>query len=146
MVTIKCIPWLFRLVFKSLRQIVGGELRVLLSGGAPLAPAAHDYCRTVLGIVLLQVQCPRDSTAPGTQCLRDSTAPGKQCLRDSNAPGTHCSTRNSTAPGTQCLRDCTALGHSVLGIVLLQVYSDLGIVLLQVYSDLGIVLLQDTVY
>jgi len=47
-------PIMDKLVFTSLRGIVGGRLRVLLSGGAPLAPDAHDYCRTVLGITLLQ--------------------------------------------------------------------------------------------
>jgi len=47
-------PIMDRLIFKNLRGIVGGQLRVLLSGGAPLAPDAHDYCRTVLGVTLLQ--------------------------------------------------------------------------------------------
>ena len=46
---------LFRFIFGKLRTVVGGNLRVLLSGGAPLAPDAHEYCRTVLGISLLQV-------------------------------------------------------------------------------------------
>jgi len=47
-------PIMDRLIFGKLRQIIGGRVRVLLSGGAPLAPDSHNYCRTVLGITLLQ--------------------------------------------------------------------------------------------
>ena len=44
-----------RIIFNKFKAIVGGNLRVLLSGGAPLAPDAHDFVRTCLGITLLQV-------------------------------------------------------------------------------------------
>jgi len=47
-------PIMDRLIFSKLRLIIGGRVRVLLSGGAPLAPDSHNYCRTVLGITLLQ--------------------------------------------------------------------------------------------
>merc|ERR1719260_723507 len=42
------------LIFKKFRAAVGGKVRLLLSGGAPLAPEAHDFCRTSLCIKLLQ--------------------------------------------------------------------------------------------
>ena len=45
-----------RIIFNKFKAIVGGNLRVLLSGGAPLAPDAHDFVRTCLGITLLQVR------------------------------------------------------------------------------------------
>ena len=43
-----------RLIFSKFRAIVGGNLRLLLSGGAPLAADAHDFVRTCLCITLLQ--------------------------------------------------------------------------------------------
>merc|ERR1719431_1776293 len=33
-------------IFNKFKASVGGNLRILLSGGAPPAPDAHDYCRT----------------------------------------------------------------------------------------------------
>ena len=48
-------PVMNRLIFTKFRAIIGGNIRVLLSGGAPLAADAHDFVRTCLGITLLQV-------------------------------------------------------------------------------------------
>jgi len=42
------------LVFSKFKAILGGRMRAMLSGGAPLAPDSHDFCRTCLGITLLQ--------------------------------------------------------------------------------------------
>ena len=47
-------PIMDRIVFKKFKAALGGRMRLLLSGGAPLAPDAHDFCRTCLGIQLLQ--------------------------------------------------------------------------------------------
>ena len=44
-----------RLVFKSIRALLGGRVRAMMSGGAPLSPATHEYLRAVLGVDLLQV-------------------------------------------------------------------------------------------
>ena len=44
-----------RLVFKSIRALLGGRVRAILSGGAPLSPSTHEYLRAVLGVDLLQV-------------------------------------------------------------------------------------------
>jgi len=64
-------PIMDRLIFGNLRSIIGGRVRVLLSGGAPLAPDAHAYCRTVLGITLCQGYGLTETTA--TSSIPDST-------------------------------------------------------------------------
>jgi len=63
-------PIMNMLVFKKFRAAVGGRVRILLSGGAPLAPAAHDFCRTVLCIKLLQGYGLTETAA--TACICDS--------------------------------------------------------------------------
>jgi len=47
-------PILDRLIFRSVRMLVGGRVRAILSGGAPLSEDTHDYLRNVLGVILLQ--------------------------------------------------------------------------------------------
>ena len=44
-----------RLIFRSIRLLVGGRVRAIMSGGAPLAPDTHDYLKSVLGCPILQV-------------------------------------------------------------------------------------------
>ena len=51
-------PIMDRLMFGSIRALVGGRVRAILSGGAPLAPDIHDYLRTVFGCPILQVPDP----------------------------------------------------------------------------------------
>ena len=43
-----------RSVSRTIRLLVGGRVRAILSGGAPLSEATHDYLRNVLGVILLQ--------------------------------------------------------------------------------------------
>jgi len=47
-------PIMDRLIFRSIRMLVGGRVRAIMSGGAPLSEDTHDYLRTVLGVILLQ--------------------------------------------------------------------------------------------
>jgi len=47
-------PLMDRLIFKSVRQLLGGRVKLLLSGGAPLSPETHNYIRTCIGCPLLQ--------------------------------------------------------------------------------------------
>jgi len=47
-------PIMDRLIFRSIRLLVGGRVRAIMSGGAPLSPHTHDYLRSVLGVILLQ--------------------------------------------------------------------------------------------
>ncbi len=43
-----------QLVFKKVRAAMGGRVRLIVSGGAPLAPHDEDFCKVALG-PLLQV-------------------------------------------------------------------------------------------
>ena len=57
---LKCInngeitPIMDYLIFRSIRLLVGGRVRAIMSGGAPLAPDTHDYLKSVLGCPILQ--------------------------------------------------------------------------------------------
>jgi len=57
---LKCInngeitPIMDYLIFRSIRSLVGGRVRAIMSGGAPLAPDTHDYLKSVLGCPILQ--------------------------------------------------------------------------------------------
>jgi len=62
-------PIMNRIIFKKFKVILGGKLRCLLSGGAPLAPDAHDFCRTCLGLTLLQGYGLTETAA--TACIPD---------------------------------------------------------------------------
>ena len=59
-------PILNALIFKNMRAIVGGRIRLLLSGGAPLSPDTHDYVRNALCLPLVQGYGLTESCACGT--------------------------------------------------------------------------------
>jgi len=63
-------PIMNKLIFNKFKMAVGGNLRFLFSGGAPLAPDTHDYCRTMLGIALLQGYGLTETCA--TACIPDA--------------------------------------------------------------------------
>ena len=48
-------PILDFLIFNKMSAIVGGKIRLLLSGGAPLSPDTHDFVRCALDLPLVQV-------------------------------------------------------------------------------------------
>ena len=64
-------PIMNKIIFSKFRAIVGGNLRCLLSGGAPLASDAHDFVRTCLGITLLQGYGLTETCA--TACIPDGS-------------------------------------------------------------------------
>ena len=43
-------PLINRLIFSKVTAVVGGRLKFLVTGGAPLAPASQEFIRTVLGL------------------------------------------------------------------------------------------------
>eukprot|EP00892_Ulva_mutabilis_P009732 jgi/Ulvmu1/7130/UM034_0036.1 len=43
-----------RLVFKKLKQTLGGQLKLVVSGGAPLAPHVEQFLRVILGAPVVQ--------------------------------------------------------------------------------------------
>ena len=47
-------PLINRLLFSKVAQMVGGNLKFLVTGSAPLAPVAQEFVRTVLGIQFSQ--------------------------------------------------------------------------------------------
>jgi len=47
-------PLMDKLIFKNVRLLIGGRVRVLLTGGAPLSPETHDYIRVCMGCPVLQ--------------------------------------------------------------------------------------------
>jgi len=47
-------PILDFLIFNKMSAIVGGKIRLLLSGGAPLSPDTHDFVRCALDLPLVQ--------------------------------------------------------------------------------------------
>jgi len=63
-------PIMNKLIFNKFKAVVGGRIKILLSGGAPLAPAAHDFCRTCLCIKLLQGYGLTETCA--TACIPDA--------------------------------------------------------------------------
>ena len=53
-------PLMDRLIFKNVRALVGGRLRVIFSGGAPLSQESHQFLRACLGCPVLQVRTSMD--------------------------------------------------------------------------------------
>jgi len=47
-------PVLDFLIFRNVKKLVGGRIRVMLSGGAPLSSETHDYIRVCLSVPLVQ--------------------------------------------------------------------------------------------
>ena len=47
-------PIMDTLIFRSIRKLVGGRIRLMLSGGAPLSPETHEYIRTTFSLPLVQ--------------------------------------------------------------------------------------------
>ena len=44
-----------RVVFNKIRALLGGSMDFILVGGAPLCPETHDFIRTCLGVMVVQV-------------------------------------------------------------------------------------------
>jgi len=47
-------PIMDKLIFKNVRALIGGRIRVIFTGGAPLSPESHEFIRTCMGCPLLQ--------------------------------------------------------------------------------------------
>ena len=40
-------------LLSSFRMLIGGKVRVMLTGGAPLAPETHDYIRYIIFVLMM---------------------------------------------------------------------------------------------
>ena len=59
-------PLLERLIFKKLRQILGGRIDMMIVGGAPLASKTQEFVRTCLDARLVQGYTMTETTCSGT--------------------------------------------------------------------------------
>jgi len=68
-------PMVDKLVFNKIKALLGGKMRFVISGGAPLSPETHDFIRTCLGVTLVQGYSLTETTCTGT-CMeaKDATA------------------------------------------------------------------------
>ena len=49
-------PILNSIVFRKIRLLLGGHIRIMMAGGAPLSKETHDFMRVCVGAPLLQVR------------------------------------------------------------------------------------------
>ena len=47
-------PILDLIVYRKIRKMLGGHVRLMFSGGAPLSPETNDFIRVCIGAPLLQ--------------------------------------------------------------------------------------------
>ncbi|XP_046560300.1 LOW QUALITY PROTEIN: long-chain-fatty-acid--CoA ligase 5-like [Haliotis rubra] len=52
-----------RLLFKKIQKILGGKIRLIISGSAPLSPAVLDFLRATMGCMVLEGYGQTESTA-----------------------------------------------------------------------------------
>jgi len=63
-------PIMNLLIFRKMKALVGGNVRTMISGGAPLAPDVQEYVRACLGVTLLQGYGLTETC--GTACIPDT--------------------------------------------------------------------------
>ncbi|GFT22553.1 long-chain-fatty-acid--CoA ligase 4 [Nephila pilipes] len=59
-------PILNRLLFGKIKDIVGGRLRIMACGGAPLSPDTHDFIRMALDVQMIQAYGMTETAASAT--------------------------------------------------------------------------------
>ena len=47
-------PIMDRLIFRNVRKLLGGQVKMMMVGGAPLSPETHSYIKAVMGTPVLQ--------------------------------------------------------------------------------------------
>jgi len=62
----KSTPLCDKLVFGKIRALLGGKIRMILTGGAPLSSETHDFIRTCLSPVVVQGYSLTESCCTGT--------------------------------------------------------------------------------
>jgi len=69
-------PIMDRLIFRAVRRLIGGNVRMILTGGAPLSPQTHEYIRTCMGCPVLQGYGLTETCACGTLMQLDEMSLG----------------------------------------------------------------------
>ena len=64
-------PIMDMIVFRKIRILLGGKMRLMLAGGAPLSKEVHDFMRVCLGSTLLQGYGLTEVTACATLMAMD---------------------------------------------------------------------------
>ena len=64
-------PILDTIVFRKIRILLGGRMRLMLAGGAPLSKEVHDFMRVCLGSTLIQGYGLTEVTACATLMAMD---------------------------------------------------------------------------
>eukprot|EP00088_Acartia_fossae_P064569 TRINITY_DN79496_c0_g1_i1.p1 TRINITY_DN79496_c0_g1~~TRINITY_DN79496_c0_g1_i1.p1 ORF type:complete len:709 (-),score=80.37 TRINITY_DN79496_c0_g1_i1:67-2193(-) len=59
-------PIIDRLVFNKIKALLGGKMRFVITGSAPLSPQTHEFLRVVLGVTLVQGYTMTETTCTGT--------------------------------------------------------------------------------
>jgi len=59
-------PIVDKLVFKKIQALLGGHMRFIIVGGAPLSRDTHDFIRTCLGSIIVQGYSLTESCCTGT--------------------------------------------------------------------------------
>lgn len=69
-------PILDRLLFKKVKKLIGGKLRALACGGAPLSSETHEFISTCFGCKVIQGYGLTETTAAATVMDVDDTSSG----------------------------------------------------------------------
>jgi len=113
-------PVLNRLLFKRIKDLVGGNVRVMACGGAPLSPDTHDFVRVCLDVKMLQAYGMTETAASATiMALNDFStgrvgAPLSNCyIRLVDWPEGHYHATDKPYPRGEIVigGDCVTLGY-----------------------------------
>ena len=61
-------PIMDKIVFIKIRALLGGRMRLMLCGGAPLSKETHEFIRVCIGAPLLQVSTNADLVSTKKFC------------------------------------------------------------------------------
>ncbi|CAG7724601.1 unnamed protein product [Allacma fusca] len=70
-------PLVDRIFFKPIRELVGGKVRLVICGGAPLAVQTHEFMRALLGCPVLQGYGLTETTASGLFSIGEDLTAGR---------------------------------------------------------------------
>ncbi|XP_063674317.1 long-chain-fatty-acid--CoA ligase 1-like isoform X2 [Bolinopsis microptera] len=74
------------LIFKKIRKLLGGNIRLVITGSAPIAPSVLQWYRSVLGCFVIEGYGQTENCGVGTMSMYGDTIPGHV---GTPAPGTN---------------------------------------------------------